>query len=114
MGAAIGTTLSLDFSTIYDTGTELEDFAFSPGNGFVGATGGGPAPDFGADQNGLVDIVTNPDFTTFANAPAGLINSDFFNGGPYGTVTLEVIPEPSTALLAGLRLVAGLRRRRRS
>ena len=38
LGAAPGTSLDIEFSTVYDSGTELEDFAFAPGGGLVGIT----------------------------------------------------------------------------
>lgn len=117
LGAAAGTSLMFDFVNVWDGGTELEDFDFSPGNGLIGITnpGGGEA-DFGTDQNGVISLVSGPDpFAAFANADAGFNSTQFdFTGQTIATVTLEVIPEPSTALLGGLGLLAGLRRRRRS
>lgn len=117
----IGTSITMSFNNIYDAGTELEDFNEGPGNPILGGLTGltFPAGDGGAnsgvDQNGVISLVTNPDFSTFGNAPAGLDNSlvDFDN---LVTVTLTTVPEPSSgvllsSLLAGIGL---LRRRRRS
>lgn len=117
LGAANGTTLMFNFTNVWDGGTELEDFSFSPGNGLIGITNpGGGAADFGTDQNGVISLVTGPDpFGAFANADPGFDSTQFdFTGSPIAAVTLEVVPEPSTALLGGLGLLAGLRRRRRS
>ncbi|MGJ8723591.1 MAG: spondin domain-containing protein [Roseibacillus sp.] len=117
LGAANGATLMFDFTNVWDGGTELEDFDFSPGNGLIGVTNpGGGAADFGTDQNGVISLVSGPDpFSSFANASPGFDSTQFdFTGSSIATVTLEVIPEPSTSLLAGLALATGLLRRRRS
>lgn len=117
----IGTSISISLNSIYDAGTELEDFAQGPGNPIImGLTGltfpaGDGGEDSGVDQNGVVSIVSNPDFSTFANAPAGLDNSliDFDN---IVTVTLTTVPEPSSGLLLFSSLLGGvalLRKRRR-
>lgn len=117
LGAANGTTLSFDLMNVYDAGTELEDFDFSPGNGLIGVTNpGGGAADFGTDQGGVVSLVTGPDpFGSFANIePAGLDTSAAdFTGGAVARITLTTVPEPSSALLGGLGVFAFLLRRRR-
>ncbi len=117
LGGNIGDNLSFDFGTIWDAGTELEDFASSPGNGLIGVTtmGSGDA-DVGTDQDGGVVGVVDTDnpFSLFDNASAGFNPSAFnIQGQNIGRVTLEVVPEPSTGLLAGLGLLLGLRHRRR-
>lgn len=117
LGGSVGDSLAFEFVTVWDAGTELEDFDFSPGNGLIGLTNpGGVAADFGTDQNGVVTALTGTDpFAAFANPSAGFNSADFdFTGSPIARVTLEVIPEPSSSLLAGLGLMLGLTRRRRS
>jgi hypothetical protein len=118
LGASSGTSLSFDLSNVYDAGTELEDFDFSPGNGLIGITNpGGGAADFGTDQNGVISLVTGPDpFGSFANiAPGGFdTTAADFTGGPVARVTLTVVPEPSAAALGfiGAIAIAGRRSRR--
>lgn len=112
LNAANGTSLMFDVSTVWDAGTELEDFAFSAGNPLFGI----PAGDAGAGtaQNGVVSALSgsNP-FGTFASQPVGFDSSSLnFSGGPVGTFTLTVVPEPSTSLL-GVAGVLGLLARRR-
>ena len=117
LGASAGTMISFDLTNVYDAGTELEDFNFSPGNGLIGLTNpGGGDPDFGNDQNGVISLVTGPDpFGSFANIDPGFdtMPADF-TGGPVVRVTLTTIPEPSSAVLLGLGATAllGARRRR--
>lgn len=121
LNAAPGTSISIPLTTVYDAGTEEEDFAFSPGNGIVGvSTAGGGAADFGTDQNGLISVVSSPDpFGSFANASAGFDSSPFdFNAsnGALATVTLTTVPEPSTncmALFGVAFLLIGRRAHRR-
>lgn len=118
LNAAQGTTLSFDLSTVYDAGTEEEDFSASAGNPIIGVTNpGNGGPDVGTDQNGVVSMVTTADpFGSFANLePAGLDTAAFdFAGSPVARVTLTTVPEP-TSLVLGLISLGGLsllRRRR--
>ncbi|WP_411845153.1 spondin domain-containing protein [Roseibacillus persicicus] len=116
LGASNGSSLFFDFTTVWDAGTELEDFDFSPGNPLIGIMNpGGGAADFGTDQGGVVTALSDSDpFGAFANADLGFDSTQFdFTGEPIARVTLEVIPEPSTSLLAGLSILLGLSRRRR-
>ncbi|MGJ8678073.1 MAG: spondin domain-containing protein [Akkermansiaceae bacterium] len=119
LNAANGTNITFDVSTVWDAGTELEDFAFSAGNPIVGSGAGLniPAGDAanGTDQNGVISVVTAADpFSAFANQPAGFDSSLLdFSGGNIGTFTLTVVPEPSSLLLSGFGLISLLSRRRR-
>lgn len=121
LNASPGTSISIPLSTVYDAGTEEEDFAFAPGNGIVGVTTpGGPAPDFGTDQNGVVTIVTESDpFASFLNASDGFDSTEFdFNASnaTIATITLTTVPEPSAncmALFGAAFLLLGSRVRRR-
>lgn len=119
LGASIGTSLNIGITTFWDAGTELEDFAFSPGNGLLGVTAAGTdAADAGADQNGVISLVTatNP-FSTFLNADGfdsmGADENTFAFSGNLATITLTVVPEPSTSLLGILAGASMLLRRRR-
>jgi len=113
----VGSDMAIDIATVWDAGTELEDFAFSAGNPIGGITDpAGDAP-AGTDQGGLISQVTGSDpFAAFANAPSGFDSSalDFNNaGGPIGTITLTIVPEPGSAALLAFAGLAFLRRRRR-
>ena len=113
----VGSEMTFEVSTVWDAGTELEDFAFSAGNPIAGITDpAGDAPN-GTAQNGVISEVTGADpFPGFANAPAGFDSTAFdFNnaGAPIATITLTVVPEPSTAVLLGFAGLGFVIRRRR-
>jgi len=115
IGAALGSSLSFEFSTAYDAGTEEEDFNFSPGNGLIGVnvTGGGD-PDFGTDTiGGVVSVVTGPDpYASFLGIPPGYDTTVAdFTAGPIARVTLTTVPEPSGFSWLLLPLAALWRRR---
>jgi len=118
LGSGNGTTLSFVFSSVWDAGTELEDFDFAAGNPLVGITNPGDGgPDSGADQGGVVSLVGGPDpFASFANLePAGFDTAGIdFSGGPVARVTLTVVPEPSSGAMALLGAALIVVRRRRS
>lgn len=118
-----GSSITMSFGTVYDAGTELEDFTNGPGNpilaGITGLTfpAGTDQPDTPLlGQGGVVSVVSNPDFSLFANAPAGLDNS-LVNFDNIVTVTLTTVPEPNAGVLAlfclgGFAAMARRRRRR--
>jgi len=116
IGAANGSMLSFDFGTVYDAGTEAEDFAFSPGNPLIEVTTVGDAPG-GTATADPISMVTGADpFGAFANIPQGFDTTEFdFNASdtPLGRITITVVPEPSSALLTALGLLAAATRRRR-
>lgn len=102
IGAAPGTSLSFNFSTVYDAGTEEEDFAFGPGNPLVGITTAA-TPGDGAETSDPIAAVLGPDpFAGFASLePANFDTTSIdFTGGPVATLSLRVVPEPSTYVLA--------------
>lgn len=114
IGAAAGTSMTIGVTTVWDAGTEEEDFAFSAGNPIIGVTTVGDAPN-GTPQNGTVAAVTGPDpFAAFANIPGGFDTSSVdFTGAEVASITLTVIPEPSSAILGACAAGALLLRRRR-
>lgn len=104
------------FNNLYDAGTEEEDFNFAaPPGAFLGIMNNPPGGTPTMDGISLVDLDNGNPFLNFANIPSGADLSAFDpTGGPIGTLSLTVVPEPSSSLLAGLALVAGLARRRRA
>ena len=125
-----GVPLSIEVTSVYDAGTEVNDFAFSAANGepFFGLGGGqtGPNQSGPTADTGFVSIVpsTGDPFAGFANAallsaegvPAGFNFNDavlYPNGVATITISAVAIPEPTslTALLA--MGTCGLLRRRR-
>ena len=103
--------------TVWDAGTELEDFAFSAGNPIGGITDpAGDAPG-GTAQGGVITEVAGADpYASFANAPGGFDSTTLdFNatGSPIGTITVTVVPEPGTVMLLGVASIAVALRRRR-
>ena len=107
IGAPLGSSLVFEFGRVYDAGTELEDFAFSPGNGIIGIDTASD-PGGGTAQGGNISLVSGADpFGGFANTSPGTFDSTVFdfnaNGAGntvLGRVTLTVVPEPSTLLVA--------------
>ncbi len=113
LNAVAGTSLSFDVSTVWNAGTELEDFAFSAGNPLFGIPAGNDS--LGTAEGGVIGVRTgaNP-FAAFASQPPGFDpNSLDFTGGPVGRFTLTVVPETGAASLLGLAGLAALSRRRR-
>ena len=119
IGASVGTTLpAITLSTVYDAGTEEEDFAFGPGGGLVGITTTS-SPGGGTSTSDPISAVSGPDpFAAFANVePASFDTTTIdFTGGSVATVTLEVVPEPTAIALASLGVLGlcGMMRRRRT
>ena len=127
-----GGPFSSDFgSTVYDAGTELEDFAFSaPPNSaplFPFLNGEPTNPPGGTGQGGsITSLIASDPFGGFANAPAGGVPANLnFNDSalyPNGLISVTVsavptqaVPEPGAAhSLAFLAGVEGFRRCRRS
>lgn len=114
-----GGTVTFDIGgTVWDAGTEVDDFATSPGNPLFGIPAGDGAA--GADQGGTISAVTGDPYAGFLNTPAGV---DFgplnFNDAalyPNGiaTVTITAVPEPTSLGIIGLGLGGLFLRRRRS
>ena len=117
LGAAAGTSMMLDLSTVYDAGTELEDFAFAPGGPLVGITTVSSPPG-GTSTANPISVVMGPDpFASFANIEPGSFDTTAidFTGGSIASVTLTVVPEPasfSLVVIAALGLLGTHRRRR--
>jgi len=104
-------------SPVNDAGTELNDFATSPGNGLVGITTVGTPPVNAPDNNNLIRNVSDPygDFLNASPANFDFTNVNFHDPVLYAngiaTISLTVVPEPATALVMGVG-VFGLATRR--
>lgn len=121
-GVLDGTFSSAEFTvqSVYDAGTEVNDFATSAANGLFGLPGGQNGPNQGADENGLISGASGGDFAAFLSL--GGIDVSPFNFDNYAaiaTIQIETIPAP-VPIPATLPLIAsaigglGLMRRRRS
>lgn len=105
-GLSSSTPLSFTLTSIYDAGTELNDFATSAGNPLLGlppvdATLGVP------DSLTNIRLVGNTPYDDYLNAPAG-----FAPSVSQFQVTVTSVPEPTTGLL-GCILIGGVMMRRR-
>lgn len=104
--------------TVWDAGTEVNDFATSPGNGLFGIDAGDGAA--GVAEDGTIAEVTGDPYANFLNTPAGFDFSalNFNDGGQYpnglATVTITAVPEPTSLGLISLGLCGFFARRRRS
>ncbi|OYU98146.1 MAG: PEP-CTERM sorting domain-containing protein [Burkholderiales bacterium PBB5] len=125
-GLAAGGKLSLLVGgpgQVWDAGTEVNDFNHSLANGAFGIGGGQSSANEGADELGVVHLVTGNPYTSFLGqslVPAGYNWGalDFNAGAAFGRIDIEVsaapVPEPDSyaLMLAGLVGVAVLARRR--
>ena len=130
-GAPAGTSISFDIGlpgTVNDAGTEV-NFANISGAGDMedetvaglGVLGAGymgqSAPDVGAMENGVVANVSDP-FGSAMSLLDAHPNLNFNDSSLYpnglATVTVSVVPEPSSILLGGLGMLGliAIRRRR--
>ncbi len=121
ISGGVGSSLTFEFGRVYDAGTELEDFAFSPGNPIIGIDTMAN-PDGGTSTNDPISLVSGADpFGSFANISPGTFDStafDFNSAGVgntvLGRVTITSIPEPDVTLLGSLGAITLLIRRKRS
>lgn len=116
-GASPGTSVSFTIGgSVNDAGTEVNDFATSAGNPlYAGLPAGQSGQNEGADENGVVAAVFDP-FADFLNRPANFDTDfsavDFSDRALYpdgiATITVTVIPEPSSMALVAMGTVCGL------
>ncbi len=120
-GIPDGTFASASFNvlSVYDAGTEINDFATSAGNPLFGIAGGQGGPNQGAAEGGVVSAASGADFALFLNsAGVNLAPLNFSAYASIATITVETIAAP-VPLPAGLPLLAsalaglGIVRRRR-
>lgn len=123
LGAEVGTELMFDITTVYDAGTETEDFTGVGGSGlFPFSTSGSLGVDIPDGAVSILDRSTNPylNFTNTENLDlAGFdVNSlDAFTAPVLGSISLTVvstaIPEPSSLVALAIGSLALVSRRRR-
>jgi len=123
--AVSGGTLSFLIGTpgsVYDAGTEVNDFNFSLANGAFGIGGGQTMGDQGTAENGVVHVVTGNPFPSFLGQDLVPPGYDFgpidFNAyDAIGRIDIQIaaIPEPETyaLMLAGLGYLGWMTRRRK-
>ncbi|MEL7450952.1 MAG: spondin domain-containing protein [Pseudomonadota bacterium] len=108
--------------SVYDAGTEVNDFSFAAGNGFFPGLGPGQGgPNQGTDENGVVTAVTGDPYANFLNANGfdtsllNFNNTSLYTNG-IATITISVVnPVPVPAalpLMAGALGLLGFVRRR--
>ena len=94
--------LEFTLSSIYDAGTELNDFATSPGNPLLGLPGGNALMS-ADDMDTSIRLVGADPFNDFLTPPPGGFSPNLSQL----RVTVSAVPEPSTTF-AGCLAVAGL------
>lgn len=121
VGASAGTNLLFNLDTVYDAGTETEDYTGVGGSGFFPfSTSGSLGVDVTDGAVTVLDRSTNPylNFTNNDNLdlagfdPASL---ESFTAPSLGTVTLTVVgvPEPSSLFAVTIAALGLVSRRRR-
>ena len=112
-GLLDGTFGSLSFTvlSVYDAGTEVNDFATSAGNGLFGIAGGQGGANQGADENGVVTLAQGSDYAAYLNVAGVNIGPlNFSNYTSLATITVSLIPVPAAmpllaSAIAGLAFV---------
>lgn len=103
--------------TVNDAGTEINDFANSPGNPLFGIPEGQTVADQGDPENGVNANVIGDPFANFLNVPSdvdfGPLNFNNYSNG-IATVTITAVPEPGSIGFVALGLGGLFLRRRRS
>ena len=120
--------ITIPVSSVYDGGTEENDFQFTAANGapFFQLGGGQTENNQGTDENGVATLVSSigDPFANFANpallGPDGVPASFNFNDAslyPSGIATITIsavaVPEPGSLALIAVASGCGLLRRRR-
>ena len=108
LGASPGASLIIDISSIYDAGTELEDFTRGGGTG-VDPFGLAPrlSDADGGDPNDQMDNISLVTRTAGVNLFESFVNPNSEPIGRFlgasnanlGTITLTVVPEPTSAMV---------------
>ncbi len=106
-------SLTILVATVYDAGTEENDFAFSAGNGLFPGLGlpASVAPD-GNDQSLPIRLASSSEFSTYLNVGAADVSSlDFDNYASLAVIEVTAVPVPGVLALFGLGALILLRRR---
>jgi len=118
-----GGSISFDIGTagtVNDAGTEVNDFATSPGNPLFGIPAGQSAADEGVAEGGVNANVLGDPYAGFLNVPTGVdfgplnFNDTALYGNGIATVTITAVPEPGSLGFLALGLGGLFLRRRRS
>ena len=120
LGSGFGSSLVYDINTVYDADTETEDYTGVGGSGFFPfSTSGSLGVDITDGSAFALSRATNP-YLNFTNNENLDLNGfdptslDAFTADSLGTITITVVPEPSTGLLALLGGCMALLHRRKS
>ena len=103
INGAVGDSIVMDITTVWDAGTEEEDFNFSAGNPIFAGLPDDPDTGGGTVQGGVISVVSGSDpFSVFANKGSFDTTTLDFSGGNVARITLTVVPEPTSILFLGL------------
>lgn len=119
VGGSTGSSLVFNLDTVYDAGTETEDYTGVGGSGFFPfSTSGSLGVDIPDGAVSILDRSTNP-YLNFTNTENLDLNGfdptslDAFTAPSLGTITLTVVPEPTSILALTLGSLGLIVRRRR-
>ena len=118
-----GTVSSVTFvlATVYDAGTEVNDFNTSAGNPLLGFGGGQGGPNQGANEGGFVTLASGADFALFANIGSNGITAqdlaalNFDNYTSLATIEVSAVPVPAALplLASALGGLTAVRRKKK-
>ncbi len=107
-------SITVTVLSVYDAGTEVNDFGTSAGNGLFGIPGGQGGPNQGANENGVITLAQGSDYLAYLNlAGVNVAPFDFSAYASIATITVSAVPIPAALplLMSGIVGLGFLRHR---
>ncbi|MCZ6774159.1 MAG: VPLPA-CTERM sorting domain-containing protein, partial [Proteobacteria bacterium] len=107
-------SITVTVLSVYDAGTEVNDFGTSAGNGLFGIAGGQNGPNQGANENSVITLAQGSDYLAYLNlAGVNVAPFDFSAYASIATITVSAVPIPAALplLMSGIVGLGFLRHR---